>query len=68
VAELVLTRAAVQELVRVYLGFELDDALAERLLPRVARMLEVSRELQELDLGDMDPRAFHYLNDRRFTP
>lgn len=59
------TAEMVRTLVKEYVGVELSEAEAERLRPLVEQQAERMRWLHELDLGGEDPRAMHYINDRR---
>lgn len=60
-----LSPETIRELVLVHVGLEVTDEQLQRLMPRVAHQISVSRALDELDLGDVDPRHFEYLHDRR---
>lgn len=47
-----MRRETVRSLVQVHLGFALTEADLGRLMPRVAQLVEASRQLYELELGE----------------
>ncbi|MBU6430428.1 MAG: hypothetical protein KGR26_15535, partial [Cyanobacteria bacterium REEB65] len=58
----------VRELIRNYLGLELDEDDLARIQARLSQQLKLIRQLEALELGEADPRQFHYIADRRLVP
>ncbi len=65
---MVSSDATARKMIEEFFGQELSQEELEQLVPQVRHQLEISRQLQELDLGSDDPRATHYIRDRRLVP
>lgn len=60
-----LTADEAHRMLREFFGFDFDHAHVERLLPGLARHIELLDRLDALDIGGDDPRTMYFANDWR---